>query len=83
MNKYEEEGNEYLIICNALDEELRRLMRDFEEIFIVSSEQFHERDLDDFKRVALIRNKYMRKEKEARAKSWEEYRKEKEKHDDR
>ena len=81
MNKYEEEGNEYLIICNALDEELRRLMRDFEELFVASGKQFYERDLDDFKRVALIRNKYMRKEKEARAKAWEEYRKE-QKHDD-
>ena len=81
MNKYEAEGNEYLIICNALDEELRRLMRDFEELFVASGKQFYERDLDDFKRVALIRNKYMRKEKEARAKSWEEYRKE-QKHDD-
>ena len=76
MNKFEEEGNEYLIICNALDEELRRLMHNFEELLAENGNQFDERGLDDFKRVALIRNKYMRKEKEARAKAWEEYRKE-------
>lgn len=81
MNKYVEEGNECLVIIDALDEKLRRFMRDFEKLFIASGKQFNERDLDDFKRVALIRNKYMRKEKEARAKSWEEYRKEK-KHED-
>lgn len=78
MNKYVEEGNECLVIIDALDEKLRRIMRDFEELFVASGKQFDERGLDDFKRVALIRNKYIRKEKEARAKSWEEYRKEKE-----
>lgn len=77
MNKYSEEGTECLIICNALDEELRRLMRDFEEIFIVSSKPIREQDLDEFKEIALIRNKYMAKEKECRRKSWEEYKKEK------
>lgn len=63
-----EQQHELLIITNALDEQVRKIMNDIEEQSIVCGEDIYTSDIVELGKIARVRNKYNKLNKEAYAK---------------